>query len=1150
MSNISLREYVRKIENLIDNGQIDQAIGHCKHILHIYPKHIDSYRLLGKALLEKQKYGDASDIFQRVISSVPDDFISHIGMSIIREDENNLDAAIWHMERAFEVQPSNKAVQDELRRLYTSRDGVAPPKIRLTRGALVRMYTRGELYNQAIAEIWSALSEDPNRVDLEVILARIYFLLGQKVEATDTCSKLISKLPYCYEANKILTEILPGTTREEDEKIFRQRVVDMDPYFQFVNEKTLATADVPDSKIMVEYYDWDPGANIDEQPDWAQSIGFALDTESTTVDDFSGWLNNIVSQPTETVDLEGEDKTVSPAFEETQDEVANLDESNDEESEITLTPDDEKENDIPDWIKDAGWEVSNEADESLDKGFTIPSTLALENEILSSEADNLVEDLNEDKDDEEEIEPAEIPGWLKELAPSENNINIQDEIEDFKVKKLEDLFDDLEKDKSEIIRGESEISWENEFTDDKESSLEDTLQGFDFSSISLNEDDSKTNFEPTGELDSEEKPKDELDWIKGLSFEDEPLGNEEIPTSNVGENILEIEKETDKEDLLDKQSLDQIINELEEIEIEPAPSEDDEWLNSLVIDENKEDSEKESFIENEMEEIPDWIKSVIDEESENSAIVSQEDLSSLPDWLSISDENLESELDDIKISFDDVKDQSIPEIASIEFDESPEPNEEKYSDETISELIHDELFSVSEAPKTEEIEIETEGSPLEIEITEEIIEEIEPITDSAESTVSKIEDQEKEDLELDLESYPQETDQTEKIEEEKQPAFENDEDELESALAWMEGLALKHGADEETLLSKPEERSETPPEWISEASEFPQESQEDLDTTPSWLKELEIETGEVQSLETLQTLEGTSSTEFLDTVEDQEDEITTEMVKHKDKIHDFENLFEELETESDEKPTESLEQYVVDDNDSAVLLSEKTDSESLLDEEFSGVDTEENFDELSTQIEIDSVASELTIEITEQEIIQSVESEELISELSIEGDISLEEDEEGSVEYLEEVVLSEEIFEIEDQNFGDTAESLSSEGQIIEPAETTQESMIDEQEIVTKFEEEIEDTQPVKVKDSRLDELETANKFLRSGNLEEAINIFSPLIHDGCELEAIIENIQNALDHHYPIDINLWQALGDAYLKNNQLQNALDAYSKAEDLLL
>ena len=108
---------------------------------------------MGKAYLEGQRYGDAADILQRVLSAVPDDFISHIGMSIIREDEGNLDAALWHMERAFEVQPSNQAIQNELRRLYGRRDGMEPPKIRLTRGALARMYAQGDLYEQSIAEL-------------------------------------------------------------------------------------------------------------------------------------------------------------------------------------------------------------------------------------------------------------------------------------------------------------------------------------------------------------------------------------------------------------------------------------------------------------------------------------------------------------------------------------------------------------------------------------------------------------------------------------------------------------------------------------------------------------------------------------------------------------------------------------------------------------------------------------------------------------------------------------------------------------------------------------------------------------------------------------------------------------------------------------
>ena len=97
MVSISLRAYLNEINDLIDQRQIDEAIANCRHILETYPKHVDTYRLLGKAYLEEERYSDASDILQRVLSSVPEDFISQVGMSIIREDEGNLDSAVYHM---------------------------------------------------------------------------------------------------------------------------------------------------------------------------------------------------------------------------------------------------------------------------------------------------------------------------------------------------------------------------------------------------------------------------------------------------------------------------------------------------------------------------------------------------------------------------------------------------------------------------------------------------------------------------------------------------------------------------------------------------------------------------------------------------------------------------------------------------------------------------------------------------------------------------------------------------------------------------------------------------------------------------------------------------------------------------------------------
>ncbi len=160
MPKIALRAYNREISSLIDRGQTDEAVVHCQYILQTYPKHLETYRLLGKAYLEAHRHTEALDLFQRILAVVPDDFITNVGMSIIRGEEDDLTAAIWHMERAFESQPSNQAIQDELKHLYGRRDGQEPTKIRLTRGALCRMYARGNQNRQAIAEIKSILNEN------------------------------------------------------------------------------------------------------------------------------------------------------------------------------------------------------------------------------------------------------------------------------------------------------------------------------------------------------------------------------------------------------------------------------------------------------------------------------------------------------------------------------------------------------------------------------------------------------------------------------------------------------------------------------------------------------------------------------------------------------------------------------------------------------------------------------------------------------------------------------------------------------------------------------------------------------------------------------------------------------------------------------
>jgi tetratricopeptide (TPR) repeat protein len=383
MAKISLRVYNREIESLIERGQTEEAIAHCKSILKTYSKHLDTYRLLGKAYLESQRYSEAADILRRILSVQPDDFVAQIGMSIIREDEGNLDAAIYHMERAFEIQPSNAAIQDELRRLYGRRDGLEPPKLRMTRGALVRMYAHGDLYRQAIAEARATLKEDPQRLDLEIVLAKMYHLTGQKAEAAEICSRLVTRLPFCLEANHILAEVLPETSRAKEAKNYQQKLVSLDPYYAYLTETILDPKQVPDNAVSLDRLEWTPSLENEQQPAWANSLGIQIaeDEQDKTPD----WLGAIPSE-----------KDAASSLSIPTDQIFSEEPSLFEQpsNQIDQGAEQVKSEDIPDWMRSAGWGVNDHPVEEQPVSY-------------------------EEEPESDIAAPANLPDWLKEMAPSQ-----------------------------------------------------------------------------------------------------------------------------------------------------------------------------------------------------------------------------------------------------------------------------------------------------------------------------------------------------------------------------------------------------------------------------------------------------------------------------------------------------------------------------------------------------------------------------------------------------------------------------------------------------------------------------------------------------------------------------------------------------------
>ncbi len=152
-------------------------------------------------------YREAIECFQRTLGADPENLISRVGLGIILGEQGMLPEAIWQMERAFELAPGNTEVRRELQRLYTQRDGVEKARLKLTPGALGRLYARNGLYERAITEFRTLLRGDPNLPDIRVALAEALWHDGRRLEAVDVCLDILSMLPNCLKANLILGEI-------------------------------------------------------------------------------------------------------------------------------------------------------------------------------------------------------------------------------------------------------------------------------------------------------------------------------------------------------------------------------------------------------------------------------------------------------------------------------------------------------------------------------------------------------------------------------------------------------------------------------------------------------------------------------------------------------------------------------------------------------------------------------------------------------------------------------------------------------------------------------------------------------------------------------------------------------------------------------
>ncbi|MBK7320287.1 tetratricopeptide repeat protein [Candidatus Villigracilis affinis] len=792
MAKVSLRIYNREIEGLIDQAHINEAIAHCHHILKTFPKHLATYRLLGKAYLELKRYNDAIDIFSRILMSVPDDFVAHVGMSIIRDEENKLDDAIWHMQRAFEAQPSNSAIQGELQRLYGRRDGMEPPKIRMTRGALAHMYVQGELYPQAIAEIRAVLAQEPDRTDMQVLLARAYFHGGQKADASDMCMQLLKRYLYCFDANCIMVDLLPATAGAvESTQVYRMRVGELDPYTAFAKGSVFQANEVPDASINLERLDYK-----DEEPPATQSWGsssLGLSSGASSAPMLSSsnsepdWLKQGSTQSSD----QGASSEGIPDFL----RAAGWGESTNPEQPSSffdeepaggdLTP-----ADIPDWLKGqvptnvsqptAPQPASAQSIETpdwlsgLDSGSGASSKPADIPDWLSGLGTaGAVAAAASTQPEPTPAQPGNVPDWLSGLGDAETTPEPVSSIPPAQPGNVPDWLSGL---------GDVETTPEpvSSIPPAQPGNVPDWLSG-------LGDSDSSTSAKPA-------QTDDVSDWLSGLDAPSTPAASAPASPAQPSSDVPEWLSGLGDAETADSIQSDDVSDWLSGLDAPkaatpaPAPSGDvPDWLRDIDDSQTPSGNGPDSLfassqpIESTQSDVPEWM-SGLGEAGQPATSQS----SDLPAWMS-----------------------GVPDAPS---DETAQTGE-------TSEWVHS-VDAPSSAPS-----IESLGSTAQ---------EQDDAVAWLESLAAK-HGAKPEELVTDpnkrSETPPEWVSQAQNIEQQvpvaQTPApvesLGSTAQEQDDAVAWLESLAAKHGAKPEELVTDPNKRSEIPPEWVSQAQNIEQQ---------------------------------------------------------------------------------------------------------------------------------------------------------------------------------------------------------------------------------------------------------------------------------------------------------------------------------------
>ncbi len=298
MSDLSLRQYLKKVESLLEEGHLEEGKAHARHILSYYPKNRNAYLLLGRILIAQRHWEEAAEVLRRLLGADPLNATAHQLLSQAYAQMFQLDNALFHLERAFDQTPNDRQIIAGLRELYSRSRGQKVEKVQLTAGAVAGQYLSNNLPEQAIDILKKASQRFPERIDLKLMLALAYQAAEMHIEAAEAAVDVLKNLPFALQANRIVAEFWLAQQRPSDARLNIARIEEVDPYYA----QQIVTGTVDENRYMLPELDYKRLTERElaaSDPDWIRTLsrgGAAATSSADAFGDDLAWLLDDMSQ--------------------------------------------------------------------------------------------------------------------------------------------------------------------------------------------------------------------------------------------------------------------------------------------------------------------------------------------------------------------------------------------------------------------------------------------------------------------------------------------------------------------------------------------------------------------------------------------------------------------------------------------------------------------------------------------------------------------------------------------------------------------------------------------------------------------------------------------------------------------------------------